>query len=90
MAGGVLPVLKHLPGYGLGVVDSHEDLPRVAEAPLEDLAGGRFRRLPPAGRPALGDDRAYRLRGGRSRLAPATLSPVMIRLIREEMGFAGC
>jgi beta-N-acetylhexosaminidase len=29
MAGGVVPVLKHLPGYGLGVVDSHEDLPRV-------------------------------------------------------------
>src|SRR6056297_3366880 len=26
--GGVVPVLKHLPGYGLGVVDSHADLPR--------------------------------------------------------------
>jgi beta-N-acetylhexosaminidase len=30
LAGGVVPVLKHLPGYGLGAVDSHEDLPRVA------------------------------------------------------------
>ena len=30
LAGGVLPVLKHLPGYGLAQVDSHLDLPRVA------------------------------------------------------------
>jgi beta-N-acetylhexosaminidase len=45
--GGVVPVLKHLPGYGLGVVDSHEDLPRVG-APLEELDAvdfGAFRPL---------------------------------------------
>jgi beta-N-acetylhexosaminidase len=51
MAGGVVPVLKHLPGYGLGVVDSHEDLPRGA-APLEELERRRFRRVPSAGGPA--------------------------------------
>jgi beta-N-acetylhexosaminidase len=51
MAGGVVPVLKHLPGYGLGVVDSHEDLP-TCRGVAGGAEGGRFRRLPPAGRPA--------------------------------------
>jgi beta-N-acetylhexosaminidase len=59
MAGGVLPVLKHLPGYGLGEVDSHKDLPRVT-AP-----GGAgavdFAAFKPLGRSAAGDDGAYRL-----------------------------
>jgi hypothetical protein len=65
MAGGVVPVLKHLPGYGLGVVDSHEDLPRVR--PLCWRAEGRrFRRLPALADLPLGHDGAYRLRGRRS------------------------
>ena len=29
--GGVLPILKHIPGYGRAVVDSHEELPNVSE-----------------------------------------------------------
>ena len=29
LAGGVLPVLKHIPGYGRAVVDSHKALPTV-------------------------------------------------------------
>lgn len=37
LAGGVLPVVKHMPGHGLGAVDSHKDLPRAAAA-YEDLA----------------------------------------------------
>lgn len=36
LAGGVLPVLKHIPGHGRAGVDSHEKLPRVA-ASIEDL-----------------------------------------------------
>ena len=87
LAGGVLPVLKHLPGYGLGEVDSHLTLPRVT-APLEELKRvdfAAFRPLVdlPLGMTAhivyeaLGDD------------LPATLSPDMIRLIREEIGFKG-
>ncbi|WP_099827325.1 beta-N-acetylhexosaminidase [Oceaniglobus indicus] len=36
LAGGVLPVMKHMPGHGLGRVDSHKDLP-VADADAETL-----------------------------------------------------
>lgn len=31
LAAGVVPVIKHLPGHGRAVVDSHKDLPRVGE-----------------------------------------------------------
>lgn len=36
LAGGVLPVIKHIPGHGRALVDSHKDLPRV-DTPLETL-----------------------------------------------------
>lgn len=36
LAGGVLPVMKHVPGHGRATADSHEHLPRVA-ATLEEL-----------------------------------------------------
>ncbi len=41
MAGGVLPVMKHMPGHGRAVVDSHEELPRV-DAPLTQLIARDF------------------------------------------------
>ncbi|WP_407950470.1 beta-N-acetylhexosaminidase [Parvibaculum sp.] len=37
MAGGVLPVVKHIPGHGRAGVDSHEKLP-VVDASLDELA----------------------------------------------------
>lgn len=87
LAGGVLPVLKHLPGYGLGTVDSHERLPRVA-APLEELRDVDFAAFKPLVHlplgmtahivyEALGDD------------LPATFSKPLITMIREEIGFQG-
>ncbi|MDZ4381390.1 MAG: beta-N-acetylhexosaminidase [Parvibaculum sp.] len=36
MAGGVLPVMKHIPGHGRAGVDSHEKLP-VVDASLDEL-----------------------------------------------------
>ena len=36
MAGGVLPVVKHIPGHGRAGVDSHEKLP-VVDASLDEL-----------------------------------------------------
>ncbi|MEW6257808.1 MAG: beta-N-acetylhexosaminidase [Pseudomonadota bacterium] len=47
LAGGVLPVLKHIPGHGRAPVDSHERLPEVAapRALLEETDFAAFRPL---------------------------------------------
>ncbi len=42
LAGGVMPVIKHLPGHGRARVDSHESLPEV-ETDLETLDHSDFR-----------------------------------------------
>ena len=86
LAGGVLPVLKHIPGHGRATADSHHDLPRV-EAPLAELRLTDFAPFAALADLPLGmtahvvyaalDDRA------------ATVSPVVTRLIREELGFGG-
>lgn len=86
LAAGVLPVMKHLPGHGRAVADSHHALPIVAAAPdaLEAMDFAPFRALNdlPMGMTAhirftALDDR------------PATASPVMVRLIRDRIGFDG-
>lgn len=41
MDGGVLPVIKHLPGHGRAGVDSHMNLP-VVDAPLDELEAVDF------------------------------------------------
>ncbi|WP_264213251.1 beta-N-acetylhexosaminidase [Leisingera thetidis] len=84
--GGVLPVLKHIPGHGRATADSHLDLPRVgapAEA-LEQTDFAAFRALNdlPLGMTAHLVYDAYDSR-------PATTSPRMMQLIREEIGFDG-
>ena len=86
LAGGVLPVIKHLPGHGRATADTHHDLPTVA-ASREELAATDFapfkalNHLPMAMTAhiifAAYDDK------------PATQSPEMIRVIREEIGFQG-
>ena len=47
MAGGVLPVIKHIPGHGRATKDSHLDLPVVtaSRADLESTDFAAFRRL---------------------------------------------
>ena len=60
LAGGVLPVLKHMPGHGRASADSHERLP-VVKAPREDAGITRFRRLSAAVPAAAGDDRPCRI-----------------------------
>jgi len=42
LAGGVLPVIKHMPGHGRAMADSHLEMPRV-EAALAELVASDFR-----------------------------------------------
>jgi len=87
LAGGVLPVLKHIPGYGRATVDGHRDLPRISAsrealsardfAPfhaLRDMAMGMTAHVVME---AIDPDRA------------ATVSPVVMEVIRQEIGFDG-
>jgi beta-N-acetylhexosaminidase len=86
LAGGVLPVMKHMPGQGRAALDSHLELPEVAAekgALSEDFAP--FRAL--ADLPmAMTAHVVYRELDGQ---APATQSARVVRLIREEIGFGG-
>ena len=84
---GVLPVMKHLPGHGLSQLDTHLDLPTV-ETALDDLRAVDF-----APFRALNDlpmaMTAHLVFAALDPGLPATQSPTMIRLIRDEIGFQG-
>ena len=87
LQGGVLPVVKHMPGHGRSTADTHHDLPRV-DAPAEilnetDFAAFRaLRDLPLA-------MTAHIVFTAHDPHLPATQSPGMIRVIREQIGFSG-
>lgn len=85
MDGGVLPVLKHIPGHGRAKADSHLDLPRIT-ATADDLERdfAPFRALNdlPMGMTA---HLVYEALDER----PATTSPKLMQLIRDEIGFDG-
>src|SRR5262249_10738906 len=86
--GGVLPVLKHIPGHGRAGVDSHLGLPVVAadRATLEATDFAAFRRL--GGLP-LGMT-AHVVFSAIDPVAPATISATMVReVIRGSIGFDG-
>jgi beta-N-acetylhexosaminidase len=92
--GGVMPIIKHIPGHGRAKSDSHLELP-VVDAPLADLRVrdfDSFRRV------------CDRTKGGTECWAmtahvvykaidadrPATISPIVIDdIIRGEIGFKG-
>ena len=84
--GGVLPVLKHIPGHGRATLDSHYDLPHVDAEPeaLDDTDFAPFRALAdlPMGMTA-------HLVYDAIDAAPATLSPAVIDLVRQQIGFDG-
>lgn len=84
--GGVLPVMKHLPGHGLAQLDSHRDLPRVS-APREELEDIDFAAFRPFADLPLAMTAHLVYEGLNTR--PATVDPEMIALIRENIGFQG-
>ena len=88
LAGGVLPVVKHLPGHGRATADSHHKLPVVDtdRATLEATDFAAFRPL--AGLP-LGMT-AHVVFSAIDPDAPATTSVTMVReVIRGFIGFRG-
>ncbi len=87
-AGGVMPVLKHIPGHGRATLDSHLALP-VVEADRATLAAdfAPFRAL---AAPDLWAMTAHILYPALDGQRCATLSPrVIAEVIRGEIGFTG-
>ncbi|MGF1553956.1 MAG: beta-N-acetylhexosaminidase [Paracoccaceae bacterium] len=86
--GGVLPVVKHLPGHGRAAVDSHVALPRgaVDRATLDATDFAAFR---PLADEALGMT-AHVVYEAIDPERPATLSPAVIEAVRRDIGFDGC
>jgi beta-N-acetylhexosaminidase len=85
---GVAACVKHFPGHGETTADSHLELP-VADA---DVATLRERALPPFEAAIAAGARSMMTAHVRfTALAdePATLSPVVIGLLRSELGFDG-
>ncbi|WP_299946573.1 beta-N-acetylhexosaminidase [uncultured Ruegeria sp.] len=84
--GGVLPVVKHMPGHGLSTLDSHHDLPHV-DLPLETLEEIDF--VPFRALNDLPMGMTAHLVYDQIDPRPATISAGMIALIRERIGFDG-
>lgn len=85
--GGVLPVLKHIPGHGRAGVDSHLELPKVNTS-LEVLRKTDFLPFKMLNDLPLGMT-AHVLYEAIDAERVATLSPTVIAIIREEIGFDG-
>jgi beta-N-acetylhexosaminidase len=88
LAGGVLPMIKHIPGHGRPTVDSHLDVP-IVEASLKDLMAVDF-----APFKALNDMpwamTAHVVYTALDRDRPATISPqVVAEAIRGMIDFRG-
>ena len=86
--GGVVPVMKHVPGHGRAAADSHLELP-VVDAARSDLEASDFapfhalRDLPAA-------MTAHVVYSALDRDAPASTSPIVINdVIRGKIGFDG-
>jgi len=87
-AGGVLPVLKHLPGHGRATADSHHKLP-VVDTDRATLDATDFAAFRPLSELPLGMT-AHVVFSAIDPVAPATTSVTMVsQVIREFIGFKG-
>ncbi len=82
--GGVLPILKHIPGYGRAVVDGHEELPNVSERydvlkVTDFLAFKRLADLPIS--------MTAHVKYTDIDSLPTTISKKIIKMIRDEIQF---
>src|SRR5215831_7605441 len=87
-AGGVLPVLKHLPGHGRATADSHHKLP-VVDTDRATLEATDFAAFRPLSELPLGMT-AHVVFSAIDPVAPATTSVTMVsQVIRGFIGFKG-
>jgi beta-N-acetylhexosaminidase len=87
-AAGVMPIVKHVPGHGRAMVDSHRSLPTV-EASTAELEASDFRPFK-----ALADMpwamTAHVVYRAIDPDRPATISPIVVaRIVRGAIGFDG-
>lgn len=87
LEGGVLPVLKHIPGHGRATVDSHRALPRV-KAPMAALERTDFAPFKALSDLPMGMT-AHVVFDALDPERPATTSPEAIAFIRKDLGFDG-
>lgn len=88
MDAGVLPVIKHIPGHGRALADSHEHLPVVTTA-LEELRRTDFAPFKALADLPIGMT-AHVIYEACDSAAPATLSKTVIdEIVRGEIGFDG-
>jgi len=88
MAGGVLPVIKHIPGHGRATTDSHESMPRVtaSRAELDHQDFAPFRALADC----VWGMTAHVVYTDIDPDHPATMSSTVISdIIRTDIGFNG-
>ncbi|MCC0080620.1 MAG: glycoside hydrolase family 3 protein [Rhodobacter sp.] len=85
--GGVLPVIKHLPGHGSANADSHLKLPHCT-VPLEALEARDFAPVRALADLPLGMT-GHMVIEALDPGTPATLSPVVIGYLRSTLGFQG-
>ncbi|WP_209425163.1 glycoside hydrolase family 3 protein [Pararhodobacter sp. SW119] len=85
--GGVLPVIKHLPGHGSAAADSHHQLPRVT-ASLDTLRARDFVPVRALKDLPLGMT-AHVVYDALDPSLPGTVSPPVIAYLRDVLGFDG-
>jgi beta-N-acetylhexosaminidase len=88
LAGGVLPVIKHMPGHGRATADSHSRLP-IVEADRATLEATDFAAFRPLADLPVGMT-AHVVYAAIDPIAPATTSFTLVRdVIRNLIGFRG-
>lgn len=87
LAGGVLPVIKHMPGHGRAFADTHKELPTV-HADLDALDAWDFAPFKALSDMPIGMT-AHIIFTAIDKKRPATQSKKAIKLIRERLGFGG-
>ncbi|MEM9573709.1 MAG: beta-N-acetylhexosaminidase [Pseudomonadota bacterium] len=88
LEGGVLPVIKHIPGHGRSMVDSHKDLPRV-DAEHAELSAQDFEPFKQLAHMPMAMT-AHVIYTALDDKLPATTSKIVVEtVIRGEIGFDG-